>query len=127
MSTLDSRGCGSISFNLMVEHSPATLDGTFGALEHRVRREMLDVLRAGPRRVTDLAEPFQFSLAAASKHIKVLEAAGLITRTVSGRDHVLSLAARPLEEARAWIEAYRSFWELRLDALEKHLRSGSRR
>ena len=83
---------------------------------------MLELLRAGQTRVTDLAEPFDISLAAASKHIRVLESAGLLTRTISGRDHILSMEPHPLLEARNWIDTYRSFWESRLDALEAHLR-----
>jgi len=106
----------------MVEHHPATLDLTYGALSHPVRREMLELLRADKTRVTDLADFFDISLAASSKHIQVLERAGLITRSISGRDHNLSIDARPLVEARDWIETYRSFWEARLDALEAHFR-----
>lgn len=99
------------------------LDGAYGALAHPIRREVLGALRAGPARVTDLAEPFDVSLAAVSKHITVLESAGLVSRTVYGRDHVLALEARPLVVARDWIDTYRTFWESRLDALERHLRS----
>ena len=111
----------------MVEYRPDTLDRTYGALAHPVRRGMLEALRAGRTRVTDLAGPFDISLAAASKHIRVLESAGLLTRTISGRDHLLSMEPHPLLEARDWIDAYRSFWESRLDALEAHFRAGPRR
>lgn len=110
----------------MVEY-PAALDVTFAALSHPVRRDMLDDLRDGPMRVTDLAEPFAVSLAASSKHIRVLEHAGLVSRTVSGRDHVLALQGAPLGDAGRWINVYRHFWEGRLDALDAQLRARKRR
>jgi DNA-binding transcriptional ArsR family regulator len=106
----------------MVERRAAVLDTTYGALSSPIRREMLTLLKGGPRRVTDLAEPFDVSLAAASKHIHVLESAGLLSRSVHGRDHLLLLEPQPLVEASDWIETYRTFWESRLDALEAHLR-----
>jgi DNA-binding transcriptional ArsR family regulator len=114
-----------VSFNRMVERLDPALDRTYQALAHPVRRAMLQLLRTGEMRVTDLAEPFDVSLAAASKHIQVLQGADLLTRTVAGRDHFLSLDARRLVEAGDWIDSYRSFWEARLDALEHHLRGGS--
>jgi DNA-binding transcriptional ArsR family regulator len=98
------------------------LDRTYQALAHPIRRGMLELLRGGDLRVTEIAEPFSVSLAAASKHVRVLESAGLVTRTVVGRDHVLRFEPRPLEAAARWIEASRSFWEARLDALESDLR-----
>jgi DNA-binding transcriptional ArsR family regulator len=107
----------------MVERS-ATLDSAYGALAHEVRRAMLERLRSGPARVTDLAAPFDMSLAAASKHVRVLEDAGLLRRAVTGREHHLTLDAAPLAPAAAWLEAYRSFWQGRLDALERRLREG---
>ena len=73
-------------------------------------------------RVTELAAPFDVSLEAASKHIRMLEAAGLLSRSIRGRDHVLSLDAEPLLPAAEWIERYRSFWEARLRALESYLK-----
>ena len=111
----------------MVESRLLTLDATYGALAHEVRRSILESLRAGDARVTELAAPFDMSLAAASKHIRVLESAGLIHRTVQGRDHHISLDPRPLVEAGEWIDTYRTFWERRLDVLEAHLRKGRRR
>jgi len=87
---------------------------------------MLSALSERPMRVTELAEPFRVSLAASSKHIRVLEHAGLVSRSVSGRVHLLALEAEPLGEAGRWIDLYRRFWEDRLDALEAHLRPGSR-
>lgn len=108
----------------MVERS---LDRSYGALGHEIRRTMLDLLRGDEIRVTELAEPFDISLAGASKHIRVLEDAGLIRRTVVGREHFLSLDARALKPAAEWIDAYRAFWEGRLDALDRHLRESRRR
>ena len=87
---------------------------------------MLEALRDGPLRVTELAEPFSVSLAASSKHIKVLEHVGLVARSVSGRDHLLALEALPLAGAGLWIDTYRQFWEGRLDALEAQLSRRSR-
>ena len=106
--------------NPMVEYRP--LDSTYAALGHPVRREMLELLAGRERRVTELADRFPISLAATSKHVKLLERAGLVRRRVSGRDHWLSLEAAPLEDAAAWIEQYRRFWTERLDALESVLR-----
>ena len=94
------------------------LDGTYAALAHPVRREILARLREGPGTVTGLAEPFDLSLWAVSKHISVLEDASLLRRRVEGRVHHLSLEPAPLGEASAWLQAYREFWEGRLDDLE---------
>jgi DNA-binding transcriptional ArsR family regulator len=109
----------------MVEY-PTDLDATFGALSHPVRRQMLNVLRGGPMRVTELSEPFTISLAASSKHIRVLEHAGIVSRRVVGRDHLLHLEGQPLGDAGQWIDFYRRFWEQRLDALDAHLRETRR-
>jgi DNA-binding transcriptional ArsR family regulator len=104
----------------MVEH-PSLLDRTYGALSNSARRELLDALRPGPCTVTDLAAPFDMSLAAVSKHLGVLESAGLVSRTPLGRSRIVTLQPLPLVGAREWIETYRTFWEERLDALEAHL------
>jgi DNA-binding transcriptional ArsR family regulator len=113
-------------FNLMVEYRARTqLDGTYSALAHPIRRAILDRLREGPSTVTGLAEPFDLSLAAVSKHIGVLEDASLLHRKVAGRVHHLSLDPAPLGEASAWLQTYRAFWEGRLDALEALLRARS--
>jgi DNA-binding transcriptional ArsR family regulator len=104
----------------MVERTE--LDLTYGALAHPTRRSMMELLRLESMRVTELAAPFDASLEAASKHIRILEGAGLVSRSVQGRDHVLSLAAEPLVPALEWIERYRSFWEERLRALEAYLK-----
>ena len=113
-------------FNQMVEGSPgATLDETYAALAHPIRREVLARLREGPGTVTGLADPFDISLWAVSKHISVLEDASLVRRRIEGRVHRLTLEPGPLGAASAWLQTYRQFWEGRLDDLETMLR-GSR-
>ena len=107
----------------MVERSgAAVLDDTYASLSHPVRREMVEILSVAPQRVTEVAAPFDISLAAASKHIRMLERAGLLERHINGRDHVLSLRAEPLEAAADWIDPYRRFWESKLDRLDEHFR-----
>lgn len=88
------------------------------ALADPVRRRILERLEAGEARVTDLAEPFEISLNSVSKHIRLLERAGLVRRRRAGREHFLSLDPEPLDEAAAWIEERRRFWAGRLDRLE---------
>jgi DNA-binding transcriptional ArsR family regulator len=114
-----------LTFNHMIEYRP-TLDQTYGALAHPVRRRLLDILRRGQARVTELAVPFDVSLAATSKHLQVLERAGLVSREITGRDHLITLEPRPLLDAREWIDVYRPFWESRIDALEAQLASRRR-
>jgi DNA-binding transcriptional ArsR family regulator len=97
------------------------LDRTLLALADPTRRAILRRLMRQDARVTDLAAPFEVSLNAISKHIRVLEQAGLVTRRVVGREHHLAFDPRPLDAAAAWIAAQRAFWEPRLDALEAHL------
>ena len=99
----------------------ATLDNTMLALADPTRRAILRRLGAGEARVTDLAAPFQMSLNAVSKHIRVLERAALVRRRRSGREHVLSLNPTALDEAAAWIAEQRALWNARLDALERAL------
>lgn len=98
------------------------LDAAFQALSDPTRRAMLRALTLGERTVTELAAPFAMSLAAASKHVKALENAGLVRRTVQGRTHVCRLDPAPLAEAHAWLEHYHRFWDRKLDALERALR-----
>jgi|SRR5215472_6289405 len=105
----------------MVERTARALDGVFSAIAGQTRRAILKQLGRNPARVTDIAKKFPVSLNAVSKHLMVLERAGLIRREVRGRNHICSLNAQPLREASAWIEEMRGFWELRLDALERHL------
>lgn len=106
----------------MVEFQEARLDAVFHALGDPTRRRMLQNLAAGERTVGELAEPFQMSLAAASKHVKALEGAGLIRREVRGRVHLCRLDAAPLSQAHGWLAAYERFWSARLDRLEALLR-----
>ena len=107
----------------MVEYQTSQLDTVFHALGDATRRQMLAQLASGERTVSQLAEPYAMSLAAASKHIKALEAAGLVKRDVRGRTHVCSLAPGPLATAHEWLAFYEIFWTNRLDALEALLKS----
>jgi DNA-binding transcriptional ArsR family regulator len=107
----------------MVEYQEASLDRTLAAIADLTRRRILTRLALGGTRVTDLAEPFDISLNAVSKHLRVLERAGLLHREVRGREHRISLEARPLREAAEWIASYGAFWEQRLEALDRFLRS----
>lgn len=109
----------------MVEYDSKTLDTVFHALGDATRRAMLGRLASGKLAVSALAEPFAMSLAAASKHIKVLERAGLVRREVRGRTHHCSLDAVPLASADQWLGIYRRFWTDRLDALEHLIRAQS--
>jgi DNA-binding transcriptional ArsR family regulator len=96
----------------------AEMDAVFHALAHPARREMLGRLAGGEHTVGELAAPCQMSLAAASKHVRVLEEAGLLHRTVRGRRHLCRLAPEPLAEASAWLRFYERFWSDRLDRLD---------
>lgn len=111
----------------MVEHNPPPLDALFHALADPTRRAMLQRLAQAPHTVTALAEPFTISLAAASKHIKVLEKAGLVQRSVQGRTHLCRLDAQPMHAGLEWIRHYEGFWNARLDSLEALLRDEDRR
>lgn len=104
-----------------------TLNRTCAALSDPTRRGILARLRRKDARVTELARPFDMSLNAVSKHLRVLERAGLVRRDVRGREHYFSLDAGPLLEVGDWVEAYRNFWEKRVDALEAFLQSKKRR
>jgi len=107
----------------MVEYSDAEMDRTLAALADPTRRAILAQLTAGDARVGDVAEPFEMSLNAVSKHLKVLEGAGLVRRDVRGREHWVSFDGAPLTAASDWIDHYRKFWEGRLDALAEFLRN----
>jgi DNA-binding transcriptional ArsR family regulator len=106
----------------MVEYSQAQLDTVFHALGDATRRGMLADLAVGEKTVSQLAEPFDISLAAASKHIKALEAAGLIRREVMGRTHMCRLEPGPLASAYEWLTFYERFWTGRLNVLDRLLR-----
>ncbi|WP_274630229.1 ArsR/SmtB family transcription factor [Arvimicrobium flavum] len=111
----------------MVELQTPQLNAVFHALGDATRRRMLRELAGGERTVGALAEPFAISLAAASKHIKVLESAGLIRREVRGRMHLCRLEPGPLASAHEWLGFYERFWSGRLDVLESLLRKEDER
>jgi DNA-binding transcriptional ArsR family regulator len=104
-----------------VVEGPAGVDAVFHALSHPTRREMLARLRGSDLTIGQLAGPLPVSLAAASKHVAVLERAGLVSRTVHGRTHVCRLTPGPLASAAAWLDTYETYWNERLDALEQVL------
>src|SRR5687768_6333819 len=97
------------------------LDQVYAAIADPTRRAILGILAEGEINVGSLAERFPISLNGVSKHVKVLERAGLVERTVQGREHRLRLNAAPLREASMWLEHYRTFWDTRLAALEEFL------
>src|SRR3954471_3232030 len=105
----------------MVKYSSAALDRTFAALADPTRRRILTHLSRGHKRVTHLARPHAMSLPAVSKHLRVLEQAGLLRRRRYGRVHEMQLDARPLKKAAQWVEQYRKFWEGSLDRLADYL------
>jgi DNA-binding transcriptional ArsR family regulator len=111
-------------FNFMVEYkfhpaqAAARLDAAFSAMADPTRRAILARLARADARVTEIASDFPVSLNAVSKHIKILERAELVRRTVQGREHMLSLNAGAMAEALEWIEYYRQFWEDQLASLE---------
>lgn len=111
----------------MVELNAQQIDTVFHALSDATRRHMLRELAAGERTVSQLAEPHAMSLAAASKHIKVLEGAGLIRREIQGRTHLCRLEPAPLATAHEWLTFYERFWTSRLDILERLLREDARK
>ncbi|HET9388508.1 MAG TPA: metalloregulator ArsR/SmtB family transcription factor [Steroidobacteraceae bacterium] len=100
------------------------LDRVLHALSDRTRRALLRRLAAGEAMVTELAEPFAMSRIAVSKHLRVLEAAGLISRCVEGRIHRCSISPEPLREVERWLSDYRTFWTDRLEALARFAESG---
>ncbi len=105
----------------MVDQSLVSLDQTFHALANPTRREILTLLARSQATVLEIAAHFDISLNGVSKHLKVLEKAGLIQRAIEGRTHTCSLQTEPLQEAGLWIDFYRPYWEDRLDALESFL------
>jgi DNA-binding transcriptional ArsR family regulator len=105
----------------MVKYSTRTLNRTFAALADPTRRQILAHLARGDKCVTHLARPHAMSLPAVSKHLRVLEKAGLLRRRRYGRVHEMQLEAKPLKEAAQWVEEYRKFWEESLDRLAAYL------
>ena len=104
----------------MVKYS-SSLDRTFAALADPTRRRILAHLASGNHRVTHLARPHDMSLPAVSKHLRVLEKAGLLRRRRYGRVHEMELNAKPLKQAAQWVAEYRKFWEGSLDRLAEYL------
>jgi DNA-binding transcriptional ArsR family regulator len=105
----------------MVQQDSAVLDSLFHALADPTRRAMLQSLAAGQRNIGELAAPHRMSFAAASKHVRVLEQAGLVNRRIIGRTHVCRIEPRALRRAEQWISARRNAWERRLDRLGQYL------
>lgn len=114
-------------FNHMVELHAQHLNAVFHALGDETRRRMLHDLAGGERTVGELASPYDMSLAAASKHIKALEGAGLIRREVKGRTHICRLEPGPLASANEWLSFYERFWTDRLGILDRLLREDDAR
>jgi len=104
-----------------IDGSQAGAAGTFAALADPTRRRILEHLARGDRCVTDLARPYRMSLPAVSKHLHVLERAGLVRRRRRGRVHQLKLEAAPMQQAQQWIETYRRFWEESFDRMDEYL------
>jgi DNA-binding transcriptional ArsR family regulator len=109
----------------MVKYPSTALDRTFAALADPTRRRILAHLAQGDKRVTHLARPHAMSLPAVSKHLRVLEKAGLLRRRRYGRVHEMQLDAKPLKQAAQWVEEYRRFWEGSLDRLADYLQKTS--
>ena len=107
----------------MDEYNAKSLDALFGAMADPTRRAILDRLARGEARVTEVAADFPISLNSVSKHISTLERAGLVKRTVRGREHLLALQSQPLDEAARWIERHRQFWEQSLANLDVFVQS----
>jgi DNA-binding transcriptional ArsR family regulator len=103
------------------------LDATFSALADPTRRGMLASLALGEKSVGELAEPFAMTFAGASKHVKVLEEAGLIARRKQGRTHLISIEAKPLEEAERWLSQWEKFWTVRLEGLEAAIKADKKK
>jgi DNA-binding transcriptional ArsR family regulator len=114
-------------FNRMVYRSSDSLNIVFGAIADPTRRAILQQLGKNPARVSEIARNFPVSLNAISKHIIVLQHAGLVRQEIRGRDRICSLNGQPLREASVWIEQMRGFWEERLDALERHIAAKRRK
>ena len=106
----------------MVNYNQHQLDLAFGALAHPIRRGILARLSTGEATIAELAEPFKVSAPAISKHMRILEEAGLLSRKKQGREHHCRLEHKRMKEAEAWIENHRKFWDERLDALEHYLK-----
>jgi DNA-binding transcriptional ArsR family regulator len=111
----------------MVEFDSPQLDTVFHALGDPTRRGMLARLALGVSSIGELAQPFDMSFAGASKHVKVLEDAGLVARRKEGRTHVITLEAGPLAEAERWLRQWEKFWSARLDRLQALIERDNRK
>jgi DNA-binding transcriptional ArsR family regulator len=111
----------------MVKYSGTDLGSTFAALSDVTRRGILARLVQGESSVSELAAPYKMSLPAVSKHVRVLEDAGLVTRHKNGRVHRCKLVAEPMKDAAEWIERYRQFWEHQFDSLANYLEGESQK
>ena len=111
-----------VIFNYMVNYNPRQLDLAFGALAHPIRRGILARLASGEATVADLARPHRVSAPAISKHLRILEDAGLLSRRKEGRVHHCRLEAEKMKAAQQWIAAQRAMWNDRLDRLESYLK-----
>jgi DNA-binding transcriptional ArsR family regulator len=116
----------SIILNQMVKQKDASLDDVFHALADPTRRAMLRSLAGGEQMIGELAAPFRMSFAAASKHVKVLEGAGLVRRRVQGRSHFCRIEPAPLAAADEWLRYYKRFWTGQLEALDQLLQAEDR-
>ncbi|MGO9340419.1 MAG: ArsR/SmtB family transcription factor [Terracidiphilus sp.] len=112
--------------NQMVEQSTIPLDAVFHALADPTRRAMLRNLATGEHNIGELAAPFRMSFAAASKHVKVLEGAGLVSRRVEGRRHLCRIQPAPLAAADEWLRFYHRLWTEQLDRLDTLLEAEDR-
>jgi DNA-binding transcriptional ArsR family regulator len=106
----------------MVNYTDRRLDLAFGALAHPIRRGILARLSTGEASVAELAKPFKVSAPAITKHMKILEEAGLLSRKKQGRVHRCRLEERRMKQAQEWLAAHRKFWNDKLDALERYLK-----
>lgn len=98
------------------------LNAVLAAIADPSRREIIARLVEGPARVTEIAEPFDMSLNAVSKHLKVLEGAGLVSREKQGREHVITVKPEPLRLVKTWLHEYEKFWSEHLDKVEAHFK-----
>jgi DNA-binding transcriptional ArsR family regulator len=117
-------GCGrrcQVIVNPVVNSTPAALDRSFLALSHPVRRQIVERLCRGPATVGEATRRVRISKPAVTKHLKVLEDAGLVERQIAGREHVLRLRGSGLDGAMRWLELHRALWEAKFDAVERHL------
>jgi DNA-binding transcriptional ArsR family regulator len=101
------------------------LDDVFTALSHPTRRSIIAQLAKGPARFSDVAEPFDTALNSVTKHLKLLERAGLVKRTRQGREVLISFQGAPLQAAASWVHEYERFWNERLDDFQKHFANKS--